>query len=104
MNTIKSEDYKKFYSRYYIQSQTQSNSRVYVNTTHRYDSKYNYSDELGIQNTEVKQLYEITLFEEGLKQMVCDTTEYHELMRWINTDPTARRVFEQYKIIKLLKE
>lgn len=104
MKTITNEQFKKFYSRYYVQSQTQSNTRVYVNTTHRYDAKYNYSDELGIAQTEVKQLYEITLFEEGLKQMVCDTTEYHDLMRWISTDSQARRIYEQYKIMKILQE
>lgn len=104
MSNIKHEDRKQFYNRYCIQSQTVANSRVYVNTIQRYNPSLNYSDDFGIAQTEIKQLYEISLFEEGYDKLIQDTTEYHELMNWIRRDPTAYKVYEQYRIMKVLGE
>jgi hypothetical protein len=103
MNNISDENYKKFYSRYFAQNISSSNSRVYTNTFARY-SPLNYSDEFSKVDTEVRQLYELTLFDKGFEQLVRDTTEYNELMNWIMRDPAALKVYEQFKIMKVLGE
>lgn len=104
MSNITNEQQKKFYSRYHIQRQMQSNSRVYVNTTQQYNSYVNHNDEFGMCETEVKQLYEISLFEEGLNNLIKDTIDYHDFINWIRRDPAAYKVYEQYKIMKILQE